>query len=242
MINRVNFRFLAATGLLVLTFALTGCQGEEIPGRRCGLVVDATSFARNTDVPEKVKKSVPLFLSDCALVSFAVITGSVAQSNCRHSPMNLVATSRDSQNDNPVRAKQINQARKVEAMSVMDELMTCAKTETKPPGSDVIGAILDARLKASSVGEPAHLMIISDMANRTEELDLYKADISSLNVRNNIISAIKASNRLPNLAESTVQIIGFGIKVTPEKVRQQQLLEFWQEFFAAAGCRQPTFL
>jgi hypothetical protein len=236
----MNFRFLAMT-VLVLSCLLTGCQ-EEVVGRRCGLVADATSFAEHTDVPAKVRKNVPLFLSDCTSVSFAVVTGSVAQSTCRHTPMELVATTRDNPNGNPVRAEQINRARKAEAMSVMDELMECAEKEKKPGGSDVVGAILDARLKASAVGQPAHLMIISDMANNTEELNLYKADISTPSTRNAIISAIKGTNRLPELQGSTVQIIGFGLKVTPLKVRQQQFQEFWQEFFAAAACRPPTFL
>jgi hypothetical protein len=225
-----------------LFLPLSAACDDDPPARQCGLIADATSFAKHTDVEAKVKENVPRFLSDCVSVAVAVVTGSVAQSPCRHPPIQLLATTKDNPNDSPVRADQINQARKAEAISVMNDLMECAKNEPKPKGSDVIGAILDVRLKGSTVGSPVHMLIISDMANRTEELDLYKADISSTNIRQAIFSKLKRNSRLPELADSTVQIIGFGLKVTSQKLRQEQFLQFWQEFFTTSGSRQPTFL
>ncbi|MEV7964606.1 hypothetical protein AB0O34_01305 [Sphaerisporangium sp. NPDC088356] len=221
-----------------------GCaQAQAQPVRSCGLVVDATSFSRNTDVPAKIKSGVPKFLDGCDRVAFNVISGSVGASDCRQAPMDLVAGPRDNPQGNPNKAAQISAQRRLAAVKTMNDLLACARAETATQtGSDVFGALVDIARQTSPLDSSARLLVISDMAQRTKELDLYKARIDTPASRLAIISRLQRDNRLPKLTGVHVTIIGFGIRVTSEVVRQQQIRDFWDLVFVKAGALPVTYL
>jgi hypothetical protein len=235
---------LAGALMAGLSWTAAGCSAEDADtGPPCGLIVDATSFAVNTDVSKKIKESVPQFLAGCDSVAFSVISGSVAESDCRHNPVELIAGPQDNPNNNETRARQINQARRSFAMNTMYDLIHCARGETSTKtGSDIIGALLDAGQKAATLSGPASLLVISDMAQNTSELNLYKADVATTATREAIIGGLRQTRRLPQLKGATVEIIGFGIHVTPDLVRQQQLKDFWQLLFDESGTRSVSYL
>ncbi|GAA3834779.1 hypothetical protein GCM10022226_65410 [Sphaerisporangium flaviroseum] len=236
---------IAVAALLACTACLAaGCTGAPPkPVRSCGLVVDATSFSRNTDVPQKLKAAVPKFLGGCDRVAFGVISGAIGASDCRHEPMGLVAGPEDNAQDNPTRAGQINLQRKVSAVKTMNDLLACALGEKATRnGSDVIGALIGTARQAGALDGSAKLLVISDMAHRTKELNLYTAEIGSPAERLAIISGLQQANRLPQLSGVHVTIIGFGIGVTPEAVRQQQIRDFWDLLFQKSGALPVTYL
>jgi hypothetical protein len=234
---------IATTLLIALTLASTGACGSGDEGaRHCAIVADATSFYENTDVAKKIDENAPIFLKKCASVAFTVISGSVITSDCRERPLQLTGDAQANPNNNPVRAEQISRQRRTAALQTLKDLLACARAETATlTGSDVIGALLESARQTSALG-PADLLIISDMAQHTKELDLYQAAIATPGERTQIIQTIKAHRRLPDLKDCAVQFIGFGVKVTPDPIRQQALRDFWDEFFAAAGAPPATYL
>ncbi|MFC4589562.1 hypothetical protein [Sphaerisporangium corydalis] len=237
-------RILACALLLGLA-CLTGCGDDEPPSvfRSCGLVVDATSFSVNTDVPKKIREAVPAFLADCDRVAYTVVSGSVGSSDCRQAPLGLNAGPRDGAQGNPHRIEQINLTRRAAAVTVMNRLLDCARQETRTrTGSDVIGALADIARQANPLDTPARLLLISDMAQNTKELNLYKAEIGTAALREAIIARLRRDNRLPRLEGTQVRIVGFGVNVTSDALRQQQFRDFWNLLFQRAGAPPVTYV
>ncbi|WP_030507376.1 hypothetical protein [Microbispora rosea] len=230
----------AAAALCLAATAATACSGPS--GHRfCGIAADATSFAENTDVPKKIHDTVPRFLTGCDTVAITVITGSVQQSDCRRAPIPLTPTAEDNPNDNPKTAERISLARRAFAVKTLNDLVSCARAERSTRnGSDVVGALLDIAQKTRGLEPPPRILLISDMAQRAPELNLYTADISTEEARKSIISSL--SDRMPRLEGAEIQILGFGVGVKSDHVRQQQFRDFWELLFRESGSLPPAYL
>ncbi|MFC6081961.1 hypothetical protein [Sphaerisporangium aureirubrum] len=236
---------LAAGGLVVCLALLgTGCsQPAAKPLRGCGIIVDATSFSGHTDVPGKIKSKVPKFLAECDRVAFGVISGSAGSSDCREEPMELVAGPQDNPQNNPNKATQIGLLRRAAAVTTMNRLLDCALAETDTrTGSDIIGALSEIARQTAPFDKAAKVLVISDMAQNTKELSLYKAEIDTPEKRLAIISVLQQTNRLPRLNGTHIKIIGFGIDVTKQVVRDQQIRDFWDLLFQKAGAHPATYV
>ncbi|MEO3810680.1 hypothetical protein ABGB17_16895 [Sphaerisporangium sp. B11E5] len=233
-------------GVLVTCLALAagGCSAPvAAPVRSCGIVVDSTSFSGHTDVPGKIQKEVPKFLATCDRVAFGVISGVVGSSDCREQPMELVAGPRDNPQDNPNKAQQINLLRRGAAVATMNRLLECALAEKDTrTGSDIIGALSEIARQTAPFDNAAKVLVISDMAQNTKELNLYKAKIDTPDRRQAIVTDLERTNRLPRLHGTHILIIGFGIKVTKKVERHQQLRDFWNLVFEKAGARPATYV
>jgi hypothetical protein len=195
------------------------------------------------DVPGKIKSEVPKFLAECDRVAFGVISGSVGSSTCREQPMELVAGPQDNPQNNPNKATQINLLRRSASVTAMNRLMECALAETDTrTGSDIIGALSEIARQTAPFDHAAKVLVISDMAQNTKELNLYEAEIDTPEKRLAIISLLQQTNRLPQLSGTHIKIIGFGIKVTKKVVRHQQIRDFWDLLFQKAGAHPATYL
>jgi hypothetical protein len=157
--------------------------------------------------------------------------------------MELIAGPEDNPQDNPKKATQINLDRRSAAVATMNRLLDCARAEKDTQtGSDIIGALTQIAGQTAPFDKAARVLVISDMAQNTEEFNLYKAKLDTPEKRLAIIASLQQTNRLPRLTGTNVKIIGFGIKVTKKGPRHQQLKDFWDLLFQKAGAHPATYV
>jgi hypothetical protein len=241
--SRARRLLAAAVTVAAPTVMLSACSSTDEADRLCGLVVDSTSFAAKTDVPAKVRAEVPSFLGSCDIAEFTVITGNTESSDCHYRKLQITPTEEDNPSGNPKTAANIANARKAAALKRLDEMVECAKNEKSTrTGSDVIGALADISAKTRPVDGSSRLLVISDMAHKTKELNLYNAKIGSPAEREAAVKPFTDDDALPDLTGTQVQVIGFGVGVTPDNARQRQLRDFWTWLFKETGAESASFL
>ncbi|GII76613.1 hypothetical protein Sru01_15950 [Sphaerisporangium rufum] len=229
--------------LLAAVTLLAGCQASPPPpaaARPCGMAVDATSFSRNTDVQRKIDEAVPRFLAECDQVAFGVVNGSPGATDCRQAPLDLVAGPKDNPNDNPKRAAQVEAGRRGTAIAAMKRLLACSRAEKQlRPGSDVIGAVRYLTDQLGALERSGRLLVLSDLGQRTPELDVYHDDLSTPDRRARYVDRV--ADRLPKLAGARIQVVGFGIHLTGDPARRQHIQEFWTLLFDRCGALAVTY-
>jgi hypothetical protein len=235
---------IATISVAMLPFAACGgAEGPTLSSVSCALVGDSTSFARDTDVKQKIATNVPRFLRDCSSVNFSVITGVSRATDCRSSALRIEPTADDNPNGNPKVAETLRISRRKAALRTLENLVQCGlKEKPTQTGSDVLGALDLAARGSVAYGRVAHILVISDMAENTKSVDLYKADVSSRDKRGYLIGLLRERGELPDLRGMEISIIGFGTFAARDATRLLNIQAFWDELFAAAGTPSVSYL
>jgi hypothetical protein len=239
-----SFRMMAVILCLSGAATVTAACGKSAVsegGGPCGLVVDATSFFAHTDVRDKIQSYVPRFLDGCATVGFGVVTGNSGATDCRRPLMRLNPTSADNPQGNPKTAEGIRAARRKAAVATLWQLAECGhKEEHTHTGSDILGALDLIARSSAEYGRPSKILLISDMIEKTDRLNLYRADIGTPAKRTRILRGLRSERALPPLSGSKISIMGLGLLDPGGPDRLTDLREFWNEVLAASDAPPPV--
>ena len=229
-------------GWLGVVLVLSGCSlglfGEEQLSGGCGIAVDGSPSAdaeTGFDAGAETERTVEKFLFDagCKQLVFAPISGASPMNRCNAEPMDL-----DPEISSGTDRVQVRASLRGQALAASLELLDCIRTD--PPsvqGSDILGGLATLARSRPDGSDPYRLLVISDFAAWGPEGGMRNRDLSTPELRSQLIAEYAADGRLPDLSGAEVSTAGFGLLFSDDPRRFAGFEAFWNELMREhAGC------